>query len=154
MRLSIKPGDMSAIGDALAGIDVTLSHRGGEQAVLLNGEDVSQFLRAQEVGDMASAFSPLAPVREKLLFLQRELAERTSVIMDGRDIGTTVLPNADLKSHLCDRALAGSCRAVDRDIVNLHPKILTSVFLFSFSLRVPFPRTNLQGNRSTTPPAS
>ena len=51
---------------------MTLSHRGGEQAVLLNGEDVSQFLRAQEVGDMASAFSPLAPVREKLLFLQRE----------------------------------------------------------------------------------
>ncbi len=100
MRLSIKPGDMSAIGDALAGIDVTLSHRGGEQAVLLNGEDVSQFLRAQAVGDMASAFSPLAPVREKLLFLQRELAERTSVIMDGRDIGTTVLPNADLKIYL------------------------------------------------------
>ncbi|MDE7327544.1 MAG: (d)CMP kinase [Lachnospiraceae bacterium] len=100
MRLGIKPGEMSRIEDALYGIDVTLSYRGGEQMVLLNGEDVTSLLRSQQVGDLASAFAPLAPVRAKLLLLQRELAGRTSVIMDGRDIGTTVLPHADLKIYL------------------------------------------------------
>lgn len=100
LRQGIKPDETEKIKEALPSVSVTIKYQDGEQIVLLNGENVNAFLRTQEVGDMASAVSPLAPVREKLLSLQRELAKGTSVIMDGRDIGTTVLPQADLKIYL------------------------------------------------------
>lgn len=100
LRQGIKPNETEKIKEVLPSVSVTIKYQDGEQIVLLNGENVNAFLRTQEVGDMASAVSPLAPVREKLLSLQRELAKGTSVIMDGRDIGTTVLPQADLKIYL------------------------------------------------------
>ena len=68
--------------------------------VFLNGEDVNGFIRTQEVGDMASAVSVYKGVREKLVKLQQELAAKENVVMDGRDIASCVLPNADLKIYL------------------------------------------------------
>lgn len=100
LRRGIKAEETGRIQEALPGLSVTIEYRDGKQVVLLDGEDVNAFIRTQEVGRMASLISSLPAVRQKLLSLQRELAERTSVIMDGRDIGTTVLPNADVKIYL------------------------------------------------------
>lgn len=100
IRLGIRPEQTERICQMLPALSVTIEYQGGEQVVLLDGENVNAFIRTQEVGSMASLISPLPAVREKLLFLQRELAKRTSVIMDGRDIGTTVLPDADVKIYL------------------------------------------------------
>ena len=80
--------------------DITIAYENGEQVVYLNGENVNPYLRTEEVGDMASVSSTQKAVRVKLVKLQQELARKTDVIMDGRDIGTCVLPNADVKIYL------------------------------------------------------
>ncbi len=80
--------------------NVTLSYVNGEQQVFLNGENVTAQLRTEEVGKMASASSAYAGVRKKLTASQKKLAEETDVVMDGRDIGTAVLPDAEVKIYL------------------------------------------------------
>ena len=72
-------------------------YKDGQQIVLLNGENVNPYIRTEEVGKMTSAIAVYQGVREKLLELQRDLAKKADVIMDGRDIGTCVLPDADVK---------------------------------------------------------
>lgn len=79
---------------------VMLSYVNGEQQVFLNGENVTAHLRTEEVGNMASASSAYAGVRAKLTASQKKLAEETDVVMDGRDIGTAVLPDAEVKIYL------------------------------------------------------
>ncbi len=93
-------GDEAAIKAACPQIEVELCYEDGLQKVILNGEDVTGQIRAEEVGRAASSTSVHAPVREKLVELQRQLAARENVIMDGRDIGTCVLPNAPAKIYL------------------------------------------------------
>ena len=85
---------------ALDEIDVTIGYENGEQQVYLNGENVSGLIRTEEVSRMASTSSAKPQVREKLTDLQRNLASRENVLMDGRDIGTLILPNAQLKIYL------------------------------------------------------
>ena len=80
--------------------DITIQHVNGEQIVYLNEENVSTLIRTEQVGNMASASSVNRDVRQKLVELQRKLAETDDVVMDGRDIGTQVLPDADLKIYL------------------------------------------------------
>lgn len=80
--------------------EISIEYREGVQIVLLNGENVNAYLRTEEVGNMASVSSANPDVREKLLELQRSLAKKQSVVMDGRDIGTTILPNAEVKVYL------------------------------------------------------
>lgn len=80
--------------------DVTISYEGDLQVVVLNGENVNSYLRTEEVGNAASAISVIPEVRKKLVELQQKLAASKDCIMDGRDIGTCVLPNADLKIYL------------------------------------------------------
>ena len=92
--------DLAAVEAALEHISVEIAYVDGEQKVLLNGECVNHRIRTEEVGLAASAFSAIGLVRAKLLDLQRELAAKTDVVMDGRDIGTMVLPNADCKVYL------------------------------------------------------
>ncbi|MBS6396588.1 MAG: (d)CMP kinase [Clostridiales bacterium] len=92
--------DAEAIAEACRYADITIEYRDGEQVVLLNGENVNAYLRTEEVGEMASVSSAVPAVRLKLVELQRELAQKADVIMDGRDIGTYVLPNADVKIYL------------------------------------------------------
>ena len=80
--------------------EVSIRYEEGVQQVYLNGENISSRLRTEEVGNMASMTSPIPEVRERLLELQRSLARERDVIMDGRDIGTNILPDADVKVYL------------------------------------------------------
>ena len=96
----IDASDEQAIAAACPKVDVTIQYTGGEQQVILNGENVTAFLRREEVGNMASVSSANPEVRAHLLKLQRNLAAENNVVMDGRDIGTTILPNAELKIYL------------------------------------------------------
>lgn len=80
--------------------EVSIRYEDGVQQVYLNGENITSKLRTEEAGNMASMTSPVPEVRERLLELQRSLAREQDVIMDGRDIGTNILPNADVKIYL------------------------------------------------------
>ena len=99
-RLGVDPDDAAAISRNCVGADITIEYRDGVQVVLLDGENVNDFLRTPEVSDMASRTSVNGDVRNKLMELQQELARRQNVVMDGRDIGTVVLPNAQVKIFL------------------------------------------------------
>lgn len=92
--------DEAAIAAACPKVEVTISYENGEQQVILNGKNVNGVIRTEEVGNMASATSVYPVVREKLVELQRQLARKSDVIMDGRDIGTCVLPEAQVKIYL------------------------------------------------------
>ena len=96
----IDAGDEKAVEAACPDVDVTIQYVNGEQQVLLNGENVNSVIRKEEVGNMASTISVYPVVRTKLVELQRQLAARENVIMDGRDIGTVVLPDANVKIYL------------------------------------------------------
>ena len=100
MRNGIAKEDEAAISDACKTVEVSIAYEDGEQQVLLNGENVSKEIRKEEVGKMASATSVYKEVRKKLVELQQKLAADKDVIMDGRDIGTCVLPNAQVKIYL------------------------------------------------------
>lgn len=99
-----------AVAAALDGVDIALRHENGEQRIFLNGRDVSAEIREEAVGNMASRVSVYPAVRNKLLLLQRQLAAAQPVVMDGRDIGTVVLPNADTKIYLTASAEARAKR--------------------------------------------
>lgn len=92
--------DIMNIMEACNHVDVTITYENGVQNVWLNGENVSDKIRTEEVGKMASTTSVYPQVRHKLVELQQQLAKKTDVIMDGRDIGTVVLPNADVKIYM------------------------------------------------------
>ena len=100
LRQGIDKTDENAINAVLDKVEITIRYEDGAQQVILNGENVSGLIRTEEVGNMASATSVYKKVREKLVELQKELARQADVIMDGRDIGTAVLPNAPLKVYL------------------------------------------------------
>ncbi len=101
LRRGADPGDAAAVAALLPEVGITLSYdAAGIQRMCLNGEDVTELIRTQEVSMAASTVSAYPAVRAFLLEMQRELARRHSVIMDGRDIGTVVLPEADVKIFL------------------------------------------------------
>ena len=100
LRENISADDSGRIEKACESVDISIIHEDGVQKVLLNGEDVSSLIRSEEVGNMASASAQNGRIREKLVELQRQLAAKTDVVMDGRDLGTCVLPNADVKIYL------------------------------------------------------
>ena len=99
-RKGIAGEDTEGIKATLPEIDIRLTYQDGAQRVLLNGEDVTKAIRENEVSGYASQVSAYPEVRAFLLDMQRELARTHNVIMDGRDIGTVVLPNADVKVFL------------------------------------------------------
>lgn len=100
IRQSIDAADEAAIAGALSGVSVCLAYQDGQQQVILNDENVTGSIRTEAVGNMASATSVYPVVRAKLLDLQRDMAANNDVIMDGRDIGTNILPNAEVKIYL------------------------------------------------------
>ena len=100
LQNQVDVNDEEAIASACPNANVTIAYQNGEQQVLLNGENVNGVIRKEEVGKTASTTSVYPVVRAKLMDLQRELAMKENVIMDGRDIGTVVLPNADVKIFL------------------------------------------------------
>lgn len=132
IRQQIDPEDDIAITNACNNIDVTIAYVNGEQQVILNGENVNSLIRTEEVGKMSSAFAKHKTVRTKMVELQRNLAAKANVIMDGRDIGTVVLPNADLKvyltastqerarrrwNELTDKGIACDLNEIEQDII-------------------------------------
>ena len=100
LREGISAEDSGRIEEACERVDISIIYEDNVQKVLLNGEDVSSLIRSEEVGNMASKSAQNGRVREKLVELQRQLAAKTNVVMDGRDIGTCVLPGADVKIYL------------------------------------------------------
>lgn len=100
LEAGISAQEQDRISASVHGIDVTITYENGEQQVWLNGRNVSGLIRTEEVSRMASATSVNADVRAKLVELQRKLAAKENVVMDGRDIGTVVLPDADVKIYL------------------------------------------------------
>ncbi len=112
MRKGIEADDVDAIAAVCPEVDIAIEYdNDGVQQVILNGENVSGLIRNDEVGQMASATSVHAPVRKKLVEIQQDLAKTIDVIMDGRDIGTVVLPDADLKIYL---TATPECRSIRR----------------------------------------
>ncbi len=100
LKKGIRPEDTEKIAEACGDAEVTIGYEDGVQQIYLNGENITSKLRTEEVGNMASKTSAVPAVREKLLELQRSLAREKDVIMDGRDIGTNILPDADVKVYL------------------------------------------------------
>lgn len=132
LRQGMEASDEAAVGAAVGGAGITIRYQDGAQQVLLNGEDVSGLIRTEEVGNMASASSVYPAVRAHLLELQRSLAAENNVIMDGRDIGTCILPDAQTKifltasSHvramrrykeLTEKGVACNLQEIEQDII-------------------------------------
>ena len=100
LRKGISPEDVPAMEQACQDVEISIAYEKGSQQVYLNGENVSSLIRREEVGNMASVSAANGKIREKLVDLQRQMAARENVVMDGRDIGTCVLPQADVKIYL------------------------------------------------------
>ena len=110
LKNQIPVQDREQMEEACQNADISIVYENGEQQVILNGENVTDQLRTEEVGNMASVSSPNEKIREKLVQLQRKLAKTADVVMDGRDIGTKVLPDADLKIYLTASARVRALR--------------------------------------------
>ena len=110
LRKGVNREEPDEIGEACQTAEISIEYQNGEQIVLLDGENVNAHLRTEEVSAMASVSSAVPRVREKLLDLQRKLARTMSVVMDGRDIGTTILPDADVKIYLTASSLTRARR--------------------------------------------
>lgn len=100
IRRGVETDDQEKIEEVCEGADISIEYKNGEQVVLLNGENVNGLIRTEEVGNMASVSSPNAKLRKKVVQLQKDLAKKADVVMDGRDIGTCVLPDANVKVYL------------------------------------------------------
>ncbi len=103
LRVGVSPNVEAEVIPILGEIKEEIRFIDGEQHVFLNGEDISDFIRTEEVSKAASDVSAIPAVRDFLFDIQREIAEKNDVIMDGRDIGTVVLPDAELKIFLTAR---------------------------------------------------
>ena len=100
MQKGVPFADEKAVEKEIQNLDVELLHENGVQKVFCNGKDCSALIRTSEIGEGASVISQYASVREKLLDLQRNVARQHSCVMDGRDIGSVVLPHANKKFYL------------------------------------------------------
>ena len=122
IRSGIEPTDAQAVGAMLQQTRIDILYRNGGQHVMLDGEDVSQAIRANEVSMGASRVSAHQEVRTRLVSMQREIAARQDVIMDGRDIGTKVLPDATVKIFLTasaeDRAMRRYLELQEKGLLN------------------------------------
>lgn len=132
IREGVACDDENSVVNVCKDVDVSIEYKDGEQIVLLNNENVNGLIRTEEVGNMASTISAYKAVREKLLELQRNLAKKNDVIMDGRDIGTFVLKDAFVKIYLTAssriraqrRCLELKERGIDVDIDEVEKDII------------------------------
>ncbi len=133
MRNTVDVTDAEAVATAVEQIDVQLQYQNGEQRVLLQGDDVSALIRTQEVSMIASTVSAVPKVRTFLLSLQQKIALENNVIMDGRDIGTVVLPHADVKIFLTataeDRARRRHAQLLESGVAIDFDKLLAEIQL-------------------------
>lgn len=113
LQKQVAVDDSEAMAKACQDADISIEYQNNEQVVLLNGENVNPYLRTEEVGNMASVSSTNKDVRKKLVELQQKLAKTTNVVMDGRDIGTCVLPDAEVKIYLTASSAVRAKRRYD-----------------------------------------
>lgn len=99
-RLKADLEDREAIARGAESADIDIVYEDGVQCVMLNGENVNSLIRTEEISNAASKVAVVPEIRKKMLLLQRNIAKNHDVIMDGRDIGSAVLPDADLKIYL------------------------------------------------------
>lgn len=140
IRNKITPDNIEMINQKCKDADITIQYLNGEQIVLLNGENVNGYIRSEEVGNMASATSVNPNVRKKLVELQQKLASINDVVMDGRDIGTCVLPNAKVKIYLTasskiraerrflelsEKGIAADLKKIEADIIERDERDMT-----------------------------
>lgn len=116
IRHNINPEDEQSIKLVINDIDVNLKYENDEQVVLLNGENVNRYLRTNEISQAASKSSVFKSVRDRLLSLQRKIANENSCVMDGRDIASKVLPDANLKIFLTASVDSRAKRRYDENI--------------------------------------
>lgn len=116
LETGIKADEQEKISHVVDQIDVTITYENDDQIVWLNGRNVNGMIRTEEVSRMASATSVNSDVRAKLVELQRKLASKENVVMDGRDIGTVVLPNADVKVYLTASSAVRAKRRYEEQI--------------------------------------
>jgi cytidylate kinase len=107
---SVSPDDVKGVENLLGGITMEISSKGGTQQVIVNGENVTPFIRENAISMAASTVSKIPAVRIKLVELQRAVAEKTDCVLDGRDIGSYVLPNADYKFYMTANSLVRAQR--------------------------------------------
>ena len=131
IRKNILPSDEDKIKELLEKIDINLKHVDGEQRVFLNGEDVSSEIRTPEVDNLVAVFAALKIVRDKVTPMQRMMGENDDIIMEGRDIGTVVFPNADVKIFLdCsleERARRRYLQNIEKGINESYEEVLASI---------------------------
>lgn len=113
IREKVESQDVEAIIAKCEEAEITLGYEDGVQVVYLNGENVNGYIRTEEVGNMASVSSAQPKVRKRIVEQQKELAAGCDCIMDGRDIGTCVLPNADVKIYLTASSAVRAKRRYD-----------------------------------------
>ncbi len=113
IRQGIDRNDTEQIEKACEDADISISYENGRQVILLFGENVNDYLRTEEVGNMASMSSANPKVRSKLVALQQKLAAQKDVVMDGRDIGTVVLPDSKCKIYLTASSAVRAKRRYD-----------------------------------------
>ncbi|NLK28283.1 MAG: (d)CMP kinase [Clostridiales bacterium] len=143
LRNHINADHQEEIEASCQNVNITIEYRNNEQCVILNGENVNGLIRTEEVGKMASATSIYRSVRLKLVQLQQELAKKSNVVMDGRDIGTYVLPDADLKIYLTasaktramrrwlelkDKGVQADIEEIEKDIIERDHRDMTREF--------------------------
>lgn len=100
LKRGVDPEDKEIVERECEGAQISIRYENGEQMVLLNGENVNGMIRTEEVGRITSDVSKYPRIRERITLLQKELARTNDMVMDGRDIGTCVLPDADVKVYL------------------------------------------------------
>ena len=100
LNKNIKTEELEKISEILENINIQLKREGENQIVLLNGQDVSKEIRTERIDENAAKFAAIKIVRDKITPLQQKMGENTDIIMEGRDIGTVVFPNADVKIFL------------------------------------------------------
>lgn len=142
-----KPFTDENIISVLPGTKLSLSYVGGEQHIIIDGEDVSSLIRTQEISSAASKVSAVPEVRAFLLDIQRDMAKKNNVIMDGRDVGTVILPNADVKIFLTASA---EIRARRRHL-ELVEKGLETPETFERVLKEVVERDKADSERATAP---
>lgn len=140
LEKKVSPEDRDAVAKACQDVNVTIGYEEGVQQIYLNGTNITSRLREEEVGNMASMTSAIPEVRAKLLELQKGLAREQDVVMDGRDIGTCVLPDADVKifltaspgtrakrryDELTAKGIACNIEEIERDIVERDERDMT-----------------------------
>ncbi len=130
-RAGIDSADTSTVINHLSNVEVSLKYIDGQQCTFLSGEDVSRDIRLPEISMYASAVSAIPEVRAFLLGLQKEIISKNSVIMDGRDIGTVIMPDADVKIFLVSnnetRAQRRYEELIEKGIETTYEEVLSDI---------------------------